>query len=206
MGFCSNCGKQIENGAAFCSHCGQKLAQEKTERIRPGNANKRRKIIIPTLVMIFIVAIAATVSGLVIWLTPGPNPTPYPTYTYQPQPTYTYQPTQPSSPSHQVNLVEPNHVLNSGSYSYETASIQAGSTVTISWSADANVEIWVITATQYPDWTFMAWSANYVGYKSGNSGILTCHIANTDTYYLIISRPGSGLYSPATIYSAIASW
>lgn len=110
------------------------------------------------------------------------------------------------TPQNQVNLIEPNQQLASGSYKYKTATIQSGTTVTISWSADASVSIWILTETQYPDWTFMAWSSNYVALKSGNSGTLTCTIPHTDKYYLIIPRPGSGLYSSAKIYSAVARW
>lgn len=213
MNYCPNCGNKIEPGHNFCSNCGQKPTQEKSQKAPTKKPKNRNWGITAVLVVVLIIAIASVASGVVIWrCNSTPTPTPYPTNpppsqptNLPPTPTHTYQPPT-YTPSHQVSLYGPNQVLTSGTYGHQTETIQAGSTLTISWSADASVEIWVITDTQYSDWTTLGWTANYVGYKSGNYGTLTCSIANTDIYYLIISRPGAGLYSPATVYSATASW
>jgi len=68
MNYCPNCGNKLEPGHNFCPNCGQKPAQEKTEEVRFRKPKNKRWVRISVLIVLLIIAIAAVVSGLVIWL------------------------------------------------------------------------------------------------------------------------------------------
>ncbi len=218
MNYCPDCGGQITATSTYCPNCGQRLIAQKTEQVAPRKAKRSRRSKTPWIILIVAVAVALIATGTVLAITySGDQHTSYYGGSYGGSSGGSGGGSSGGSgvesggstiytPQNQVNLIEPNQQLASGHYSYKTVTIQGGTKVTITWSADASVSIWVLTETQYPDWTFMSWSSNYVAFKSGTSGTLTCTIPHTDRYYLIISRPGAGLYSTSKIYSAVARW
>jgi|GEM_PF-6221052 len=199
MKYCANCGNKLKSAYNYCPNCGEKPAQNEAETLQFQRPRSNRWVVtLILLVVLLIIAIAAIVSGLVIWLSSDSN-TLSNSYEGISYPTYT-------PITHQVDLIAPQSILASGVDSHAIETIQAGSIVSISWNADTNVDIYILTETQYPYFHTYGTPVEYIGHQSNQSGFMTCHIANTGTYYLVISRPGNGAYSSATIYSAMAAW
>jgi len=207
MNYCPNCGSKLESGHNFCPNCGQKPRQEKVEKTQRKTSSKNNSWVIPVSIVLLIIAIGAIVSGVIIGLQSGDDtssnsnagnyyqPTYYPTYTYQPpQPTYT--PTQ--------HILLSNETILGGYHSHTSYVIPAGKTVTLSWSADGYVSAYILTENQYDYFSFYGFHSSPAAYDSGSSGTLSYYVANTDTYYLVLSN--SNLFQNVKVYSATASW
>lgn len=75
--FCSNCGKELADGAKFCPDCGTPIvsgenaltAEEKTEKADTKKLKTKKRIIIP--VIIILVVIIAAVGGIAFYMSPG---------------------------------------------------------------------------------------------------------------------------------------
>ncbi|MFA5368140.1 MAG: hypothetical protein WC333_09695, partial [Dehalococcoidia bacterium] len=202
--------KELEPGHVFCPNCGQKPPQQNPKKVQSNKHHGRYWATISVLIIVLVIAIAAVVSGLVIGL--GGNnssssnyyQSTYPTYTYQPPiPTYTYQPPTPTyTPTTHTLLSD--HTLFGPSYNYDSYYIPAGKTISLSWSADGYVSIYILTETQYSYFSTWGWHSNPAAYDNGNSGTLSYHVSNTDTYYLVINNPS--WVTGIKVYSATASW
>jgi predicted nucleic acid-binding Zn ribbon protein len=210
MNYCPNCGKELEPGHVFCPNCGQKPLQQNPKKVQNNKHHGRYWVTISVLIIVLVIAIAAVVSGLVIGL--GGNnssssnyyqPT-YPTYTYQPPTTtYTYQTPTPSYTPTTRTLLS-NQTVTSSYHNYNSYVIQAGKTVSLSWSADGSVSVYILTENQYDYFSFWGYHLSPAAYKSGSSGTIVYNVANTDTYYLVIKNPS--LFQNVKVYSATASW
>jgi predicted nucleic acid-binding Zn ribbon protein len=194
MNYCQNCGNKIEPGQNFCSHCGQKPVQEKTERAQRTNTKKRNKWILPVAIVLLIIVIGAIAGGIVIGLNSGGNTSS--NNTYQP-PTQPYQPTSHTLMSDQT--------LSAGSHDPNPYTVAAGKTITISWSADGNVDVYIFTDTNYNYWLLGSYICE--ASTTGSSGTLSYTVVDTDTYYLVVKNPNTlGFGAAITVYSATASW
>ena len=206
MNYCPNCGNKLEPGHNFCSNCGQKPTQEKSQKVQRKTTGKRHSWVIPVVIGLLIVAISAIASGVVIGLNSGGNnnhyiPPIYPTSTYPP-PTQTYQPSPTYTPITHTLMTD--HTLFGPSYNYNSFTIQADKTISISWSADGYVQVYVLTQNQYDYFATWGWQFSPTCYGEGSSGTKSCPISNTDTYYLVINNPS--VVTGVKVYSATASW
>ncbi|MFA5375542.1 MAG: zinc ribbon domain-containing protein [Dehalococcoidia bacterium] len=208
MSYCSKCGNKLEPGQNFCSNCGQKPPQEKTEKTQRTNTKKRNKWILPVTIVLLIIAIGGIAGGVVIGLNSGGNTssnnnniyTVYPTDTYQ-APTQTYQP--PYTPT--THTLMSDQTLSAGSHDPNPYTISAGKTITISWSASSNVDVYIFTDTNYNYWL----QGSYIceAAKTASSDSLSYPVANTDTYYLVVKNTNTlGFGAAITVYSATATW
>jgi hypothetical protein len=109
-----------------------------------------------------------------------------------------------SQPVHREGVIgQLNNRSMEGRTRYEwRISIEAGKTVSISWEADGNVNVFVLTETQYDYFTSWGATARYEAFRSARSGTLTYRVENTDTYHLIIQNPS--YFETIKVYSAEA--
>ena len=211
MSYCPNCGNKLEPGQNFCLNCGQKPSQEKPQKAPTKRPKNKRRLRTSVLVVVLIIVIAAVAIGVIIGLhnppPPPPIPTqtyPPPTYTYQPPtPTYTYQPSPTYTPS--PHTLISNETISAGYHNSYPYTIEAGKSVTISWSASSNVDVYIFTDTDYNYWL----QGSYIceASKTSSSGTLSYKVPNTGTYYLVIKNPNTlGFGAAITVSSATASW
>ena len=65
--------------------------------------------------------------------------------------------------------------------------VQAGKTLTFSWSADGGLFGYVFTENQYNNWKqSLETVATYEGYQSGSQGSITVTIQNGDSYCAVL--------------------
>jgi len=215
MNYCPNCGSKLGPGHNFCPNCGQNPSQESSEKTQRPNTKKRNNWVLPIIIVILIIAIGGIAAGVVIGLNSGGNsssnsnggnhyyqPTyTYPTYTYQPQPTYT-----PYTPTQQHVLLS-NYTMFGPSNEVFDYTIEAGKTISVSWSADGLIYVWILTETQYDYFINSMWgvtTTNYQAFKTGETGNLVYNVTYTDTYYIVIRN--TSYVSGVKVYSATASW
>jgi len=65
--------------------------------------------------------------------------------------------------------------------------VQAGKTLTFSWSADGGLVGYIFTTNQYNNWkNSLLLEAKYEGYDSGSTGSITVTIQSSDTYCVVL--------------------
>jgi hypothetical protein len=99
-------------------------------------------------------------------------------------PTPTYSP-----PASTTFPVPSNLVIRAQSFESLQANglyVQAGKTLTLSWSADGNLDGFIFTANQFSNWKNSAYSGNYTSHGYGSQQTIQVTIQNSDTYYAVL--------------------
>jgi hypothetical protein len=139
-----------------------------------------------------------------------PEPTPPPTQVITPAPTLppteviTPPPTPPPTQAEQTLATAYNIVLSGGYSEYLPANgayVQAGKTLTLSWSADGNLEGYIFTQTQFNNFKPLGIPSGYQAYSSGSSQTIYATITNSDTYYGVVTNRVM-FASPVKLYQA----
>ena len=84
-----------------------------------------------------------------------------------------------------------NQILNGGGYTALPSGgeyTQAGKTLTLSWSADGNLEGFIFTENQFNDFKPLGIPSAYEAYSKGASGTISWTIQNGDTYYGVVTN------------------
>jgi len=78
--------------------------------------------------------------------------------------------------------------------------ITAGTTLTLTWSADGSLDGYIFTANQYD--YLKAWGvpSGRVANKSGSRGTLSVKIQNDDTYYGVVKNNATGFGPSVNLY------
>jgi hypothetical protein len=95
-----------------------------------------------------------------------------------------------------------NRNLGGGTFTYWSLYIESGISVSVSWSADGCLYIFVLTENQFQQFKLLGTTSWYTAFKYCNSGTLTKTIENSDTYYIAISNPW--VFTTIKLYSAQA--
>ncbi|MEM3697474.1 MAG: hypothetical protein QXQ94_08270 [Candidatus Bathyarchaeia archaeon] len=95
-----------------------------------------------------------------------------------------------------------NRNLGGGQFVYWSLSIESGKSVSVSWSADGCLYIFVLTENQFQQFKLLGTTSWYTAFKYCNSGTLTKTIENADTYYIAVSNPW--VLTTIKLYSAQA--
>ena len=74
--------------------------------------------------------------------------------------------------------------------------VQAGKTLTFSWSADGGLVGYIFTANQYGNWenNILGLPSSYEGYNSGSTGSITVTVQNGDTYCAVLFNNAVGIF------------
>lgn len=103
---------------------------------------------------------------------------------------YTPSPTTPTATGRQWTWVpSPGNTVTSGSYAYfplNGAYVHAGRTLSLSWSADGNLESFVFTENQYSNFKRLLYASAWIAHGSGTNGTVSAYIQNGDTYYAVV--------------------
>jgi hypothetical protein len=100
-----------------------------------------------------------------------------------------------------------NVILPIGSYTTLPSNgiyLQAGQLVTVSWSADGNLDIYLFTETEFDNFKLKPYliPSGYENYFSGKGATFSTYITNNDTYYIVISHGGLSSQSTTKLYQA----
>jgi len=122
-----------------------------------------------------------------------------PTSVYTPPPTSTSAPITTVPPIATSTLWSVQDQIFKPS-TYDTAPpngiyVQAGKTLTFSWSADGGLVGYIFTANQYGNWenNILGLPSSYEGYNSGSTGSITVTIQNGDTYCAVLFNNALGI-------------
>ena len=67
--------------------------------------------------------------------------------------------------------------------------ILSGRELSVSWSADGAVDVYVLTETQYEYFRVWGFTMRYVAYRQASRGTLFIGVPNSDTYFIVINNP-----------------
>ncbi len=84
-----------------------------------------------------------------------------------------------------------NQILNGGGYTTLPSAgeyTQVGRTLTLSWSADGNLEGYIFTENQFNNFKPFGIPSAYEAYFQGASGTISWHVQNSDTYYGVVTN------------------
>jgi 4-amino-4-deoxy-L-arabinose transferase-like glycosyltransferase len=96
--------------------------------------------------------------------------------TQQPPTTWAWQPS-------------PGNIINGGQWAYfplNGAYVSSGRTLSLSWSADDNVECFIFTENQYNNFSQPHVEVTYQAHGTGSSGTISTNVVNSDSYYAVI--------------------
>ena len=86
---------------------------------------------------------------------------------------------------------------------YEAGTIEVGSTITLSWSADDSVSALIFTENQFQRWVTRGLNEVLpMASASGSSGTVRYTVVNTDNFYFVLGGNGQTI----KFYSVTASW
>jgi len=96
----------------------------------------------------------------------------------------------------------PGNIVNGGAYAYfpgNGAYIESGSTVSLEWSADGNMEAFILTQNQFNNFKSGSISISYLSHGSGSNGNTSASISNSDRYFGVVrngllTNPSRKLY------------
>lgn len=85
--------------------------------------------------------------------------------------------------------------------------IEPGKTFKVSWSADGNLNVYILTETQFEYFKFWGTTFNYEVYYHGKEGTISFEVRHKDRYYGIVSNSVI-LGPPIKVYGveAIITW
>lgn len=117
---------------------------------------------------------------------------------------YTSSPQATSSPTVWNWNPSPNNIVAGGSYAYFPANgafVSSGKTLSLSWSADDNVECFIFTENQYNNFKQPHVTVTYQSHGMGIDGTINMNVMNSDSYYAVI-RSAQVLGSSFKLYRA----
>ncbi len=98
-----------------------------------------------------------------------------------------------------AQTVQANH------YVYQQASLTTGQSVSISYSADNTVDVYVLSSSQYSLYNGGTTSNDITGATGQSAGTLSFTVGFDDTYYVVVFNPHNGFFGlgsqPIGIYS-----
>jgi len=98
-----------------------------------------------------------------------------------------------------------NVILSNGSYTTLPSNgiyLQAGQLVTLSWSADGHLDIYLFTETQFDNFKPYLIPSVYENHFSGKGATFSTYITNNDTYYVVIAHLPLSSQSTIKLYQA----
>ena len=89
-------------------------------------------------------------------------------------------------------IFEVNNIVLSGGY-YQALPLngiylEKDQTVTLSWSADDNLEGYIFTETQFNNFKPLGIPSGYEAYSTGEDGTISAYIQHNDTYYGVVTN------------------
>jgi hypothetical protein len=93
--------------------------------------------------------------------------------------------------SEKIVATADNRLLNGGTYVALPSGgiyLQAGQTLTLSWSADGSLEGYIFTQNQFNNFKPYGAASAYEAYSQGVSRTISWHVQNSDTYYGVVTN------------------
>lgn len=168
---------------------------------------KMKKLYFTVAIMLVLVALSAYgCSSTTTIIQQAPNTTSYIQPTVAPTSRYTTPPPTTQAPETWTWQPTPGNTLGGGTYAYFPASgafVQAGHTLTLTWSSDGSLDGFILTQNQYNNFknNFAGYVSGSMASGSGTNGNIQATIQNGDTYYAIV-RNTFTLGSPIKLYQA----
>jgi hypothetical protein len=97
--------------------------------------------------------------------------------------------TQSPAPTTWTWQPSPGNIVNSGKWAYfplNGAYVLSGRTLSLSWSADENVECFIFTENQYSNFSQPHVEVTYQAHGTGSNGTISTNVMNSDSYYAVI--------------------
>ena len=115
-------------------------------------------------------------------------------------------PHQVSVQKEQTLYTESNKIIPSGYYITfppDGIFVESGKLIKLSWSADGNSYVYILTETQFEDFKWDGIASNWEAFSYGKEGTISANIQRNDKYYAVVSN--SPLFgSPIKLYQAQA--
>jgi hypothetical protein len=160
--------------------------------------------LLPVLFLVIFILFTISCTPKIVVIQQPAQTTNTPVYV-QPAPTTTYTPTQQQTNSTQwAWQPSPGNLVNGGSYAYfplNGAYVSSGKTLTLSWSADGNMDAFILTSNQYNNFKPFSVASTWMTSGNGPNGTISVYIQNGDTYYAIVRNTFIG--SPVKLYQAV---
>ena len=99
-----------------------------------------------------------------------------------------------------VASATPNTIISGNSFIYFGGYVEAGHTLTSSWSADGSLDCFIATENQLNNYK-SSLMLSYLASGSGSSGTISANIQNSDMYYAIVRNTWS-TSMPVKLYQA----
>jgi hypothetical protein len=175
MPLCPYCHTVVGEDNRFCPECGRLLAVGGAVK---GKSKKKLAGIIIGCTVVIIVAIALII----------------------------FPPWRPLiSPLEERLSSVSNVILPIGSYTTLPSNgiyLQAGQLVTVSWSADFDLDIYLFTETEFDNFKPYLIPSGYENYFSGKGATFSTYITNNATYYVVIAHGPESSQSTIKLYQA----
>lgn len=164
-------------------------------------------------IMVVILISALLLSGVActktVYVMPSQTLAPSISPTQAPTPTPTKAPTPvstPTSTSRQWYWVpSPGNIVSGGTYAYfplNGAYVAASRTLSLSWSADASLDCFILTQNQYNNFkSNLGIVSSSIASGSGASGTIIANIQNSDTYYAVLIN--ISVFESVKLYQAV---
>jgi len=85
-----------------------------------------------------------------------------------------------------------NNIIISGGYyiplPQDGVYINSGKTLKLSWSADGNLDAYILTETQFEYFKVWGTTSNYEAHSYGKEGTISANIQHDDKYYAVVSN------------------
>ena len=123
-------------------------------------------------------------------------------------PTTVYTPPVTTTPPATTYTGTPNQIFNSASTETVPPNgiyVQAGHTLTLSWSADGNLTGYVFSSNQYRNWQSNHISPTFYASGSGSTYSFSYTVQNSDTYYAVLYDGASVFGNSVKDYSFIVT-
>jgi hypothetical protein len=86
------------------------------------------------------------------------------------------------------------YTINCSKWVYETANLQAGEDVQVTFNAGDTVDVYIMTSTQYSSYTGGTTSNSVASLEGQSSGTFGYNVPVGGTYYLVVWNPHTGLF------------
>ena len=114
--------------------------------------------------------------------------------------------TTSQAPTATLPLTTLPQVLNGGTFlSIPTGGtfIQAGTTLSLYWSADGNLEAYIFTANQFKNFNPKSIPTYYMAHGAGSKEIITAVVQNSDTVYgVVFNKTASSVQLYQVVFSS----
>lgn len=112
-------------------------------------------------------------------------------------------PTSPPTTTRWNWQPSPGNIVAGGKYAYFPANgayVQAGRTLSLSWSADSDVECFILTQNQYNNFRPLGIVSASMAHGQGPSGTVIAYVQNSDVFYAIVRN--NDLTTSVKLYQA----